>query len=345
MCAIDISACLALMAGHWPHAACTRWSRCRHAEQLWNEHRCLVASVQACDPYIMLQVGVNLTSFDNESELHKLAKAHPTTRLLLRIRADDPHARCQLGNKYGAEISETARLLHTARALNLSVVGVSFHVGSGASSPSAFPNAITLARGVFDTATALGFNMTLLDLGGGFTGGRFAADGTLNLAPTAEAVNAALAQHFPSSCGVTVIAEPGRFFGEQPGALACIVNGLRKRFTPEGMQQNEYWVSDGLYGSLNCIFYDHATPLAMPLRNPNLPDTASAHDSSLISTTLWGPTCDGADIISRDAQLPQLRVGDFVFFPASGAYTIAGACNFNGFDVMGAKTFYYCSQV
>lgn len=28
---------------------------------------------------------------------------HPQTKLLLRIRADDTQARCQLGNKFGAD--------------------------------------------------------------------------------------------------------------------------------------------------------------------------------------------------------------------------------------------------
>ena len=43
--------------------------------------------------------GIGLTTFDTESEAEKVAKLHPTCGLLLRIRADDPNARCQLGNK------------------------------------------------------------------------------------------------------------------------------------------------------------------------------------------------------------------------------------------------------
>lgn len=43
--------------------------------------------------------GVQLTTFDTEAELAKLARFAPGARALLRIRADDPGARCQLGNK------------------------------------------------------------------------------------------------------------------------------------------------------------------------------------------------------------------------------------------------------
>ena len=165
-----------------------------------------------------VQVGVNLTTFDTETELHKVALAHPTTSLLLRIRADDKAAIHCFGNKYGAEIDETAALLATARALNLNVVGVSFHVGSGASSPSAFPDAIRLARSVFDVGLALGFSMSILDIGGGFQGGKIEPDGAFNLAPVATAVNSALAQLFPSTSGVSVIAGI-----ENPGALLHIM--------------------------------------------------------------------------------------------------------------------------
>ncbi len=44
--------------------------------------------------------------------------------LLLRIRADDPEARCCLGNKFGAAPVDAPALLAAARALGLSVVGV-----------------------------------------------------------------------------------------------------------------------------------------------------------------------------------------------------------------------------
>lgn len=58
--------------------------------------------------------GVDLTTFDTVSELQKLAKWHPSTAALLRIRADDPAARCQLGNKYGAEMQSVPGLLEVS---------------------------------------------------------------------------------------------------------------------------------------------------------------------------------------------------------------------------------------
>ena len=82
--------------------------------------------------------GCNLSTFDTESELHKIKELFPESNLVLRIRADDPNARCQLGNKFGAESEDVAGLLQLAKNLSLTVVGISFHVGSGATDPLAF---------------------------------------------------------------------------------------------------------------------------------------------------------------------------------------------------------------
>lgn len=55
-------------------------------------------------------------------------------------------ARCQLGNKYGALMEDCAGLLALALRLDIQVVGVAFHVGSGATNPQAFADAIAAAR-------------------------------------------------------------------------------------------------------------------------------------------------------------------------------------------------------
>lgn len=86
--------------------------------------------------------------------------------------------------------------------------------------------------------------------------------------------------------------------------------------------------------------YDHAEVAPTGLRSPLLPAVPSSEDAALFKTTLFGPTCDGLDTVARDMPMPRLRNGDWVLFPRFGAYTIAGAVNFNGFDVTGAKVHY-----
>ncbi len=50
---------------------------------------------------------------------------------------------------------------------------------------------------VFDQATQLGFHMRILDIGGGFAGGCFDAQGQVQLGQVPLAVNSALATYFP----------------------------------------------------------------------------------------------------------------------------------------------------
>ena len=49
---------------------------------------------------------------------------YPTARLVLRIRADDPSALCQLGVKFGCTVDEGKKLLLRARDMELCVVGI-----------------------------------------------------------------------------------------------------------------------------------------------------------------------------------------------------------------------------
>jgi ornithine decarboxylase len=96
--------------------------------------------------------GVGMTTFDSAGELAKIAALAPDMRVLLRLRADDPDARCVLGNKYGAEPAEVEPLLLAAKALGVKVAGCAFHVGSGATNPLAFREALEYARVANDWA-------------------------------------------------------------------------------------------------------------------------------------------------------------------------------------------------
>lgn len=73
------------------------------------------------------KAGVALTTADSLSELRKIAQGFPTAEVLLRIRQDDPSARCQLGNKYGAEAADIPgaswpRVRFSIASINVSVM-------------------------------------------------------------------------------------------------------------------------------------------------------------------------------------------------------------------------------
>lgn len=269
--------------------------------------------------------GVDLMTFDNEQELYKVKELFPLARLVLRIRVDDSGSVCQLGLKFGCEVSDAEHLLAVAKSLGLSIVGVSFHVGSNSREPSSFASAIESARLVFDQGLAMGFPMELLDIGGGYPGDR----GFQKLFDKiAQTINTSLALHFPEETGVRIISEPGRFFVASAFTLYTTVIAKREVLLPGSVVPRAmYYLNDGVYGSFNCTVFDHAEPVPFALRG----------GGPLHPCSLWGPTCDSMDQILEEALLPNLQVGDWVVFENMGAYTLCASSNFNGFQVPEVK--------
>ncbi|KAJ2450808.1 Ornithine decarboxylase [Coemansia sp. RSA 2336] len=276
--------------------------------------------------------GVATMTFDNADELVKIRQLYPGAKAVLRILTDDSSSLCQLGLKFGAAASLTQSLLATAQQLGVDVVGVSFHVGSGCQSEAAFADAVLRARRVFDEAAALGLRLSLLDVGGGFPG-RGDQSG-LSFEAMAAVLNAALAEHFPlhSHGHVRVIAEPGRYFVASAFSLAVNVIARRQVASDSG-PSFMYYVNDGVYGSFNCIMFDHQHPVPQVLtRDGRVVDKQSCL-GPLCPSSVWGPTCDSIDCIVPAGSLPELQIGDWLVFHGMGAYTVCAASRFNGFKI------------
>jgi ornithine decarboxylase len=192
--------------------------------------------------------GIQLTTFDSESELHKIKAARldevPGFAVVLRIRADDPKAKMQFGSKYGAGTKTVPRLLETAKVLGLNVAGVSFHVGSGSMSPDAYDNAIAAAKDVFNMAVAAGHPPpTLLDIGGGFTSSFVGSAGEVSEYPSNfRTVAAAIDRLFPvvEYPHLRCISEPGRYFAGTSVTIAAMVYGKRKSEVGRVLLQVEF---------------------------------------------------------------------------------------------------------
>ncbi|KAL5984058.1 hypothetical protein ACLOJK_018160 [Asimina triloba] len=278
-------------------------------------------------------IGVNLTTFDSRDEIDKIAKLHPRCALLLRLKApDDGGARCPLGPKYGALPEEITPLLQAAHAAGISVAGVSFHVGSGAEHARAYHAAIAAAKAVFDAGFRLGMpRMHVLNIGGGFSD-----NPSFNEA--AAAIKAAVQAYFPGG-GLTLMAEPGRFFAESAFTLAANIIGKRVRG-----ELREYWINDGIYGSMNCILYDHATVSALPLACSSNPSNPCCRGLRSYRSTVFGPTCDTLDTVLSGCKLPELQVNDWLVFVNMGAYTSSAGSNFNGFSTSAIRTHLACSN-
>lgn len=119
-----------------------------------------------------------------------------------------------------------------------------------------------------------------------------------------------------------------------------MVMGARKNCLPGKAETRDYWIPDGLYGSMNSLLYDHAVLSAHVLGTGG---QARPKEVSTLPSTVFGPSCDGLDVVLKDYPLPELDYGDWLVFPSMGAYTIAGACDFNGMGVSSANITYVYS--
>ena len=135
-----------------------------------------------------------MMTFDNSDELIKISSMYKDAQLVLRILPDDSHSLMPFGTKFGASLAESKILIKKCRELGANLIGVSFHVGSGCFSSQAWPDAIKLSRQIWDIAVEEGFNMRLLDIGGGFPG---TDDAQLKFPEIAQAASESLDKIFP----------------------------------------------------------------------------------------------------------------------------------------------------
>jgi ornithine decarboxylase len=192
----------------------------------------------------------------------------------------------------------------TVKGQNLS--GISFHVGSGCKDVLQYKTAIFQAYSSLLNIRAEGHHANVIDIGGGFTD---------NFVEAARVIQ----KEAPE--GVTMIAEPGRFFAQKSQDLFVRVIGKKPGTLPGSWR---YTLDESLYGQFSCIPYDQAKPKWIRVREkgeerrPNAP------------CILYGRTCDSVDYIaSADAEM--LEEGDWLWFPHMGAYTSVTSTEFNGF--------------
>jgi len=290
--------------------------------------------------------GIERMTFDNEEELLKIKENHHNAKLVMRVHVDDSKSICQLGIKFGVRLGNTKALLEVAKNLDLNVVGVSFHVGSGCTDANAYNDAIKRAKDVFIEAEEVGFNLTLLDIGGGFPGFSGIQNGIeIEFEEITKVINTAIDTYFPTS-NIEMIAEPGRFYVASAFLLATNITSRRTILDEKQNKSFMYYVNDGVYGSFNCLIFDHSI-LPQPefmVKSQKTGKMIHLKDESVTAQydcSIWGPTCDSMDCLTKSMKIPELSVGDWLIFGNMGAYTLVAASKFNG---MKKPTVYYLNS-
>lgn len=259
------------------------------------------------------EYGVDKFTFDDESEITKMAAVVPGARVLLRIRVENKKALVDLNKKFGAAPCQALPLLRQAKAAGLSPVGICFHVGSQSMAAGAYEEALLLCRRLFDEAAAEGMPLSVLDIGGGLPIPS-AQSPRIDIVAMMQAVNRQLDRLFADT---EIWSEPGRYIvGTAVNLLASVIG------TKERDGEKWYVLDEGLYGAFSGLIFDHW-----------LYDIVCFRQGKKYLSTFVGPSCDGIDVVRRDVMIPELSIGDTVLVPDCGAYTSASATTFNGFSL------------
>ena len=267
---------------------------------------------------------ISKMTFDCIEELEKIHNLYPNAKLILRICVDDTNSKCKFNSKFGCPLCNIPIIFDRIKSLQMNLLGFSFHVGSGCSDAKSFYNAIKDCNDAYNIAQKYGFNISIIDIGGGFPG----VDKNIIFADICYNINKAIDEYFSyekKNNIIKFIAEPGRYFTESTHTL--VINLIAKKREANVIK---YYLNDGIYGSFNCINYDHQTPELIPL--------LSRDDNEIkYNTTFFGPTCDSLDCIYKDIQYQELNIGDWLYVKNFGSYTVSPSSTFNGFSVNNKK--------
>jgi ornithine decarboxylase len=264
--------------------------------------------------------GVRRFSLDCDAELDKLVALAPRATLLVRITTSGAGADWALGQKFGCDEVTAGRLL--ARAVTHGhPVGVCFHVGSQQHDVTAWDEPLATTARLRAAVRALGSDLAVVDLGGGFPAR--AAVPTPEVPSFGTAIMAAVERHLGPDVP-SLMAEPGRVLVADAGTLETEVVLVSER-----AGRRWVYVDVGLFSGLTetmgeAIRYRiSAVRDGRPLEGPTG------------DVVLAGPTCDSVDVLYQRhrPELPlDLRVGDRLVLHATGAYTTTySSVGFNGF--------------
>jgi ornithine decarboxylase len=262
-------------------------------------------------------LGVRTFSLDTMDELEKIVRATSTDgvaaadlNLCVRIRVSSDHAKLSLASKFGAEPDEMKELLFATRQA-ADALGICFHVGSQAMSPSAYAEAMERVRAAIVAAAV---TVDIVDVGGGFPSLYPGME-----PPSLEAYFDVIGKAFeslPVSYSSELWCEPGRALSAE---YASVLVRVEKR------RGDQLYINDGAYGALfDAAHIGWRFPVKL-VRD----EESGARD---LPFSFYGPTCDDLDHMAGPFHLPaDIGPGDYIEIGMLGAYGCAMRTAFNGF--------------
>jgi diaminopimelate decarboxylase len=257
--------------------------------------------------------GVGHIVIDNAGEVERLEAVvgdGPPQPVLLRVtpdvrgRTNDKISTGQADSKFGVSIADAPAVIARLQASEqLDLVGLHMHIGSQILELEPFRRAIEAVADLGDFGT--------YNLGGGL-GVAYTADQEPPriadyVAAKVDTVNRVLGR------GKRILDEPGR---------ALVANSTVTLYTVQSVKRNvSTWVAvdGGMSDNLRPMLYGS-------VYEAQIADRFGGGTPS----RLTGKHCESGDVIVRDVELNDPRVGDVIVTPATGAYGYAMANNYNG---------------
>jgi diaminopimelate decarboxylase len=218
----------------------------------------------------------------------------------------------QVDSKFGFQMDEVERAVAACADAGLELCGLHAHIGSQILDVDVFEKLGALLAGMGD--------WPLLNLGGGL-GIAYTAEDT---APSIEEYVDALLRHAPD--GVTVLSEPGRALVGNGGVTIYTVGTVKRISGVRTYVAVDGGMSDNLRPMLYGARYEaEIASRFTQVEAPAPPGTSGGGELC----TIAGMHCESGDVLVRDVQLNDPRVGDVLVIPATGAYSHAMANNYN----------------
>ena len=284
-----------------------------------------------------LESGVGRIIVDSLDEISRIeqltAELGVTARVLVRVTTGiEAHtheyiATAHEDQKFGFSIQGGQALMALVRCQSsprIELLGVHSHIGSQIFDTGAFEVAARRTmRLIAQFRQATGIDLPELDLGGGF-GIAYTADDTPSTPDELSSSLREIVEHERRAYGLTeprYSIEPGRAICG-PSAMAVYTVGTVKVVDLEGGLQRTYVsVDGGMSDNIRPALYaaEYSAVLA-----------SRASKAQPMLCRVVGKHCEGGDILVRDVYLPSdLRDGDLIAVPASGAYSRSMASNYN----------------
>jgi diaminopimelate decarboxylase len=265
-----------------------------------------------------------LVVMDEPGEVERCAAAG-VRRVLLRITPGveaDTHEKIRTGHtgsKFGVAPEEAIEIVGRARAAGLEMLGLHVHLGSQVVASEATLSTVELLAELCTRARAeLGWTPSIVNVGGGL-GIRYVLDEPAPAAPEEYARQVVERLHEAwAKAGLPtpqLVFEPGRSLVGRAGLTLYRV-GVVKR------SGDTTWVA--VDGGMS----DNPRPALYGARySALLADRADEPPAGAFA--VCGKHCESGDVLIESAGLPEPRRGDLLAVPATGAYTLSMASNYN----------------